>query len=209
MVEQNKQKDIFKEFEANDCTLVRIGNRLEGTYRDYQITTDQHATGVIYQHADPITARSVAQYIQDHAIPENFAAAFQNKQVVEIGAGLAEFSPFWATIATVKPIIIDPVDYRSIQHLLATMQPYSLDIEQHAPTIETLMQRITTILDPTKVTLFNMTVEQAKYEHGTTLRGIADIVIDARGAYVNVPTIEQPYVKEIETQFLPKNPARI
>ena len=100
-------------------------------------------------------------------------------QYLEVGAGLGEFIPFAAEQVCVKPVVIDPANYHLMRRMLREALDFNLSyvIKDR---INVVLKRCNTILDPSKVVLFNWTMEEALIKH-PELNGIADVVVENWG----------------------------
>jgi hypothetical protein len=97
-------------------------------------------------------------------------------KIIEVGAGLGEMSPSLAQ-AGHKVTIIDPANYALLTDMLQFSRNHAPG--GYLPRIDTLIERCTTILDASKVTLINTTL--AEYVKSGARR-CADVVIDHYGA---------------------------
>lgn len=188
----------------NDCSYTATKQLLTGDCNGYHLFINERDIGISDPNSIPITARSVSMYTCDNFIPPDFEERYKGLQIVEVGAGLAEFSPYMAHIATKKPIVIDPADYRTIRNLLVTAKQYDMPAMQ-IPTVDMLVHRIDTLLDPTKIRLYNMSLLDAVSAHPQELKGVADIVLDVFGAVQYPrPWAAKSQIDEIEGHFLSK-----
>ncbi len=137
--------------------------------------------------AIPITHKTTAQYIRYGDIPEDFLTKYTTKQVVEVGPGLGEPLVWLAEVAQVTPIAIEPANYNHIICLLEKAKATPQISRELHPLLDTLLERAHTYLDPAKIRLFPMTLEEAFTHHGDKLEGIADKVIDSAAALIHSP----------------------
>ncbi|OGM10943.1 hypothetical protein A2Z22_03685 [Candidatus Woesebacteria bacterium RBG_16_34_12] len=149
--------------------------------------------------------RSISEY-EERVIPKGLAEEIVNKdlQLVEPGAGLAEFVPKIALQARKRPIVIDPLDYEAIRSLLEGAQEIRKVNQENRQLIQELLRRIDIYLDPGLVRLFNMNLDQACKEY-PYLEGIADIVVDVGGPLLYSDDPEKTYQLE-SNWLLRKNP---
>lgn len=100
-------------------------------------------------------------------------------QVVDVGAGLGEFVPkLAAQNPECKPIVIDPVNYDLMAEMLEFARPY-VGL-WHLPRLNELSSRCATILDSSKVTLYNTFLSEA-LKNNPQLREVGDLVVDNFG----------------------------
>jgi len=154
-----------------------------------------------------VTYRSLAEYRQFGAIPRDFLPE-PDKQYLEVGAGLGEFVPYivrsLSSSLIHRPIVIDPVDYALIIELLECVISLGLD-GNDTNTARELIERVKIITDPTKVNLYNLTIEDAFGGHPELFDGCADLVVDLMGArqYPSNP-FGREHVKYLEERLLKK-----
>lgn len=118
-----------------------------------------------------------------------------DKQLIEVGAGLSQAAVEWADRAALlqpqgpKPIVIDPANY----HLMGDMINTAIELAPQEPHIEKLLHvlqdlkyRCSVILDPDRIRLLSMRLEDAHCEHAE-LQGTANTVVDyyAAASYPN------------------------
>ncbi|MFH0749822.1 MAG: hypothetical protein V1917_02810 [Candidatus Gottesmanbacteria bacterium] len=189
----------------NGCAFITSDTWFLGECDGYRLSISEADLGMSDPQLIPITARSIAQYQFTHFIPEDFEKRYKDLQIVEVGAGLAEFSPHMTTIATKKPIVIEQANYHALRNLFVTAKHQGVP-EAQIPTVDMLLDRIDTLLDPTKIRLFNMSIFEAVRHHGDELRGVGDIVLDVFGAVQYAkPWVNKQRVDEIENHFLSKS----
>lgn len=199
--EQHPQTYVFDQ----DCAFVISPSSCLATHKGYRLILSDTELGILHPRAYPITARSIASYISMNAIPSDFETRYRNLQLLEVGAGLAEFTPHMAQRQENKPIIIDSANYPALLHLLAqsTHQPIP---ETQRSAVNLLIKRITTILDPKEITLYNMSLLDAVTEFPDKLRGCADVVLDVFGATLYTDgSSTKAKVEEIEQHFLSRH----
>lgn len=128
-----------------------------------------------------VSARTIAQYEEWGCTPQHAVTslAASRAQVIDVGAGLSEFAATLALHTPTKPIIIDPLPYEKVDALFADAYPASS--RRAKEVITTLRKRIETILNPEKITLYNMTIQHAIMDHPDALIHSADVVIDCKG----------------------------
>lgn len=168
----------------------------------YTLHMAEGSIAILSPDGHPITARYVDEYVFYGHVPADFRERYASCQIVEVGAGLAEFSPYMATIAEKRPIVIDPADYRTIRSLLQNAQEKPLEDGQRTM-VQMLLDRIAILLDPTKIQLFSESILDIP-RHETTLRGVGDIVLDVHGGIQCIPIEHLQKVYEIEEHFLSK-----
>ena len=123
-----------------------------------------------------ITSRDVEKYLNLPSMNINPLL-----QYLEVGAGLGEFTPLVVRNNPInKPIVIDPANYPLMLDLLRSAYKKNLKRELKER-IGVLQERCETLLNPHKVNLINLTLEQALEQH-PELNGIADVVVDNFGA---------------------------
>jgi len=202
--ERSENTRVFRHNE-NGCNYTVTNQWFLGECNGTRLSIGQADIGLTDKSDIPITARTIGQYRFTNFIPEDFEKRYKDLQIVEIGAGLAEFSPHMATITTKKPIVIDSADYKSIRQLLMTARQHETPAIQ-IPTVDMLLQRVNTLLDPTKITLYNMPLLEAYAKHKEELRGVADVVLDVFGAIqYTKPWNNKLLVEEVEQHFLLKS----
>lgn len=100
-------------------------------------------------------------------------------KVVDVGAGLGGFIPkLVAQKPKYKPVVIDPANYDLMAEMLEFSRPYIGS--EHLARLDELISRCSTILDSSKVILYNTFLGEA-LKYNPELRGVADIVVDNFG----------------------------
>jgi len=131
----------------------------------------------------PVTWRSIQDYEGNTDIPRGFiqSARTLGLQVVEVGAGLAEFIPELALHQERRPIVIEPIDYRRLIDMLSEASSHEL-IDSDRALVSQVVKRARIYADPRLVRLYPVGIEKIKrYKE---LRGIADVVIDVVGGLI-------------------------
>jgi len=100
-------------------------------------------------------------------------------QVIEVGAGLGEFTPVMAERMKTRPIVIDPADYVLMNEMLYFARD-EVKIPDHIEQLDEIIRRSEIICDDAKVRLVNTTLGDA-LEKFPDLHGKADLVIDNYG----------------------------
>ncbi|MEK6900098.1 MAG: hypothetical protein AABX05_03155 [Nanoarchaeota archaeon] len=123
-----------------------------------------------------ITTRDIGRYLNLPSMNIN-----PSLQYLEVGAGLGEFTPLVVrSNPRHRPIVIDPANYPLMLKMLKSA--YNRDLkEELKERIRILQERCEIILNPAKVNLINLTLEEALAQH-PELEGIADVVVDNFGA---------------------------
>lgn len=131
----------------------------------------------------PVYYRSVSEYLGHTKMPRDIINMIvQNEyQLIDVGAGLAELAPAISKVSIKKPIVIDPLDYVSIQKLLIKASKKNVSHE-NKELIDVLLERVELYLDHNAIQLIPLTVQEAYNVYGDRLRGVADVVTDVAGA---------------------------
>lgn len=177
---ENMQMSVYADSRVDEVVRLRNGR--------YRLSVDYEGLSIVQfgeQIGDSITAikyRGIANYERFRDIPRGFVdkVVSEGLQLIEVGAGLAELVPAIALRTRIRPIVIDPLDYRAIEILLRQARDEVAD-EENSLLIERLLGRVAVYRDPSLVNLLNMTLEEACQRY-PDLFGIADVVIDVCGA---------------------------
>jgi hypothetical protein len=145
-----------------------------------------------------ITWRPISIYGQLY--PQILANDLYDKQVFEVGPGLAEFIPDFALVAKNKPIIADPIDLPSVIRLLNTAKRRGLSAGSSV-LADVLIERAEILLSD-KIIFYNMTLEKAVLTYPEKLSHVADLVIDVQGAKTYAKNLQKTL--ELENNFLKK-----
>ncbi len=180
-------------YRENDeaCTLAT-----EQDDKLYVLILEPHSTDPVFRtrvslggvdRIDPIlSARSIADY-------QRHFPGFQlkpHKQYLEVGAGLGEPLVALAKQAAAsngampKPTAIDPVPYELVRDLFGCIDEryaHLSGVQKLLHDIRELRSRCDILLDPSKVNLVRLPLEEAVQQH-PQLRGSADVVVDLYGA---------------------------
>jgi hypothetical protein len=140
---------------------------------------------------DVISSRSLEQYLV-------MMPGFQvdpRKQLIEVGAGLSESVVRWADLAanlTVKgpkPVVIDPANYPLMAEMVDVAIGFAPEEEhffQVLNTLKDIQHRCAVILDPARVTLLSVNLQEAPRVY-PTLKRSADVVVDCYAAATYIP----------------------
>jgi len=154
----------------------------------------------------PVYYRSISEYIGHTKMPKNIVEIIQtnNYQLIEVGGGLAELAPSVAKGAITKPIVIDPLDYKSIQTLLERARKKNI-CDDNIKLIDILLDRVAMYLDPNAIDLIPLSIQEAYLQYRERLKGVADVVVDVAGAiYYSGNLLNHKSVYELEKDWLVK-----
>lgn len=105
-----------------------------GRYR-CMISGDDILLADVHRASAPvgITSRSIQEYDQAGFPAKDIVRGRygRNIRVLEIGTALSQFMPLWASIASVRPVVCDPVDYSLLRRLLNEV-PYHFTLTKRA-----------------------------------------------------------------------------
>lgn len=197
MVEHLPIRDYAKAVAPDKIRLGDYELTISPTALDFMHWADQ-SQDKIFQ----VTFRSITEYEDKGIIPRGLVREVvgSDLQVVESGAGLAEFVPYIALNSRKKPIVIDPLNYSVINDLLV-IALNKFATEQNVTLIQRLLQRIDIYQNPKLVTLYNMTLNEA-CKRNPHLQGIADVVLDVNGALLYSDKPQEAY--QLESDWLLK-----